>query len=71
MRIIITGGGGFVGRALASALEGQHDLVLVDHKLGTRTGVEGDLCDPAILNRAFADGCDAVVHLATVPGGGC
>ncbi len=69
MRIIITGGGGFVGRALASALEGQHDLVLVDHQLGTRTGVEGDLCHPATLDRAFADGCDAVVHLATVPGG--
>lgn len=69
MRIIITGGGGFVGLALASALEGQHDLVLVDHKLGTRTGVVGNLCDPATIDRAFAGGCDAVVHLATVPGG--
>lgn len=69
MRIIITGGGGFVGRALASALEGQHDIVLVDHQLGGMHGVEGDLCDPATLDRAFAGGCDAVVHLATVPGG--
>lgn len=69
MRIIITGAAGFVGRALASALDGQHDLVLIDHQLGGVHGVEGDLCDQETIDRAFADGCDAVVHLATVPGG--
>lgn len=69
MRIIITGGGGFVGRALASELAGRHELVLVDARLGGQPGIEGDLCDPATLERAFAGGCDAVIHLATVPGG--
>lgn len=69
MRIIITGGGGFVGRALARELAGRHDLVLVDNRLDGQPGIEGDLCDPATLERAFAGGCDAVVHLATVPGG--
>ncbi len=69
MRIIITGSGGFVGRALVSELAGHHDLVLIDNRLDGQPGIEGDLCDPATLERAFAGGCDAVVHLATVPGG--
>ena len=68
MRIVVTGGGGFVGRALVNALDG-HDVVAVDTDLRGRPGVEGDLCDHEILACAFAQGCDAVVHLATVPGG--
>jgi nucleoside-diphosphate-sugar epimerase len=69
LRIVVTGAGGFVGRALMSALEGKHDLVALDNMLSGYPGVEGDLCDPTTLNRAFSGGCDAVVHLATVPGG--
>lgn len=69
MRIIVTGGGGFVGRALVSELAGQHELILIDKFLYGQPGIEGDLCDPATRAAAFAGGCDAVIHLATVPGG--
>lgn len=68
MRIVVTGAGGFVGRALLRTLVG-HDVVAVDSQLHGNPGVEGDLCDLETLSRAFANGCDAVVHLATVPGG--
>ncbi|MFK7886506.1 MAG: NAD-dependent epimerase/dehydratase family protein, partial [Gammaproteobacteria bacterium] len=33
------------------------------------TPIAGDITDAQVLARAFAGGCDAVVHLATVPGG--
>lgn len=74
MRIIITGAGGFVGRKLAELLA-DHDVVGLDHvpdgipDLPHVTARSGDLCDAAILEAAFSNGCDAVVHLATVPGG--
>lgn len=74
MRIIITGAGGFVGRHLVTRLA-DHDIVALDHVAGgipelpRVTPVVGDLCDSRVLERAFADGCDAVIHLATVPGG--
>lgn len=68
-RIIITGAGGFVGRSLIAALGPAHDIVAVDSRLSEIDGIEGDIADPEILARAFAMGCDAVVHLATVPGG--
>ena len=74
MRIIITGAGGFVGRHLVAHLAG-HDVVALDHvpdgipdSPGV-TAVVGDLCDPAVIASAFDGGCDAVIHLATVPGG--
>lgn len=69
MRLVITGAGGFVGRALIGALIDQHEIIAVDQQLGGLTGIAGDLADPAVLDVAFARGCDAVVHLATVPGG--
>ena len=72
MRIAITGAGGFVGRALTRRLQGEHTLVLIDHQLEPFHGAHchvGDLGDKALLSTALADGCDALVHLATVPGG--
>jgi nucleoside-diphosphate-sugar epimerase len=74
MRIIITGAGGFVGRKLVAQLA-DHDVVALDHvidgipTLAHVTPIAGDLCDVTILQAAMVDGCDAVVHLATVPGG--
>lgn len=69
LRIVLTGAGGFVGRALQANLAVRHDVCGIDTVLNGASGIEGDLCDRATLEAAFADGCDAVIHLATVPGG--
>jgi D-erythronate 2-dehydrogenase len=69
VRIIVTGAGGFIGRAVRHALDGAHDVVAIDHQLQGAIGIEGNLCDATVLDMALADGCDAVIHLATVPGG--
>lgn len=74
MRIVVTGAGGFVGCRLVRELT-NHDVVALDNvpdgipELPNITPVIGDLCDSDVLATALADGCDAVVHLATVPGG--
>ena len=74
MRVIVTGAGGFVGRHVINQLSGT-DVVALDTKLdhipstSNTTKVQGDLRDPEILKMAFKQGCDAVIHLATVPGG--
>jgi nucleoside-diphosphate-sugar epimerase len=74
MRIVVTGAGGFVGRRLVRKLA-DHDVVALDNMPGqipdlpNVTTVIGDLCDADVLATALASGCDAVVHLATVPGG--
>lgn len=74
MTILVTGAGGFVGRHLVGKLlAAGHDVVATDASgegipPGART-VIGDLGDAALRRAAIAEGCDAVVHLATVPGG--
>jgi D-erythronate 2-dehydrogenase len=68
LKIVLTGAGGFVGSALRRQLIG-HNVVAVDSDLRGAPGIEGNLCDHETLARAFSGGCDAVVHLATVPGG--
>jgi D-erythronate 2-dehydrogenase len=74
MRILITGAGGFVGRALIEALGNQHEIVAID-SVSNPFGdlpiryIEGDLADAALLDEACRDRVDALVHLATVPGG--
>ena len=74
MRIVVTGAGGFVGRRLVRELA-DHDVVALDNVPGeipalpNVTPVVGDLCDSGVQAAMFAAGCDAVVHLATVPGG--
>lgn len=68
MRIILTGSQGFVGRALAARLRGEgHDVIGVDQAPGA--DLVGDIGDAAFLREVFASGCDAIAHLATVPGG--
>ncbi|MBS0477277.1 MAG: NAD-dependent epimerase/dehydratase family protein, partial [Proteobacteria bacterium] len=74
MRIVITGAGGFVGRQIAQRLLARGDSVVgIDTSAGgIPAGCEvhaGDLGDPAVRKAALAGGLDAVIHLATVPGG--
>jgi len=74
MKVIITGAGGFVGREIVSRLlqRGDEVVALDTVASGIPAGaqvVAGDLGVAAVRAAALADGCDALIHLATVPGG--
>jgi D-erythronate 2-dehydrogenase len=74
MTIIVTGAGGFVGRQLiARLLAAGKSVVGMDTQAGgVPEGariVAGDICSAEVRAEAFRDGCSALVHLATVPGG--
>ena len=76
MTIIITGAGGFVGRELVRLLlDRGGNVTAMDSNLAAlpdHPGLNkliGDIGDPAVRASAFAGGCTALVHLATVPGG--
>ncbi len=78
MRILVTGGAGFIGSHLVDALAasgGDEIVVLDDMSVGSRANleqharsqrvrlVEGDIRDPGACREAIR-GCDAVYHLA-------
>lgn len=79
-RVLITGGAGFIGAALAERLVGENELILFDRSFdGTSVSlsrawghpnvrlVEGDILDaPAVM--AATEGVDVVVHLAAIVG---
>ena len=74
MRVLVTGGGGFLGGAIVRKLAGRGDTVVVLSRTATdwhaRLGVShfaADLTDTAAVARA-ADGCDAVIHVAAKAG---
>jgi nucleoside-diphosphate-sugar epimerase len=74
MKVVVTGAGGFVGRHLTTALLARGDDVTgidtVAHTIpGGARAIAGDLSDQAVRAAAFRGGCDALIHLATVPGG--
>ncbi len=73
MHYLVTGGAGFIGRLLCTALIARGDRVtvldiardapLLDGNTSSVRFIRGDVRDPAAV-RAALDGCDAVFHLA-------
>ncbi len=73
MNVLVTGGAGFIGSHLADGLiRAGHRVVVVDSEATGRrqnvpegaTYLEGDVTRPADLEPAFAEGLDAVCHIA-------
>jgi nucleoside-diphosphate-sugar epimerase len=72
VRVIVTGAAGFLGRLVVARLSRDHEVVQTDIvPCPDDAGVIGDLRDAGTLERLFAQPCDAVIHLATLPGGAC
>lgn len=68
LRVLVTGGSGFVGRHVVSRLQERGDEVTVVDLVPSSDGVEclvGDIRDRAVVDRAV-DGVDAIVHLAAL-----
>ncbi len=84
MKLLITGGAGFIGRALLARLPDDVDVVVVD-SLDEQTHTHGRVFPPDVTDRAecvvadlreteryaaAAEGADVVVHLAALTGTG-
>jgi UDP-glucose 4-epimerase len=69
-RVLVTGGAGFIGRHVVSALTQDGARVRVvdlqPHPDPSVDVVIGDIADPAVLSSAFEGGYDSIVHLAAV-----
>ena len=71
MRVLVTGAGGFIGRALVELAPQDVELVLLygpaDRKLSFTAGVAesevGDITDLSLLQKLVSH-CDSVIHLA-------
>lgn len=67
LRVLVTGGSGFIGRHVVAELQTRgHHVVNVDrqpHPDGVET-VLGELNDPRVVARAVTTDLDAIVHLA-------
>jgi UDP-glucose 4-epimerase len=65
VKVLVTGGVGFIGRHVCACLrERGHDVAVVDKRDTAGVDVVGDLRDPAVREAAVSHGLDAVVHLA-------
>jgi UDP-glucose 4-epimerase len=67
-KILVTGGSGFIGRAVVAALAAAGAEVTVADRVafpdpGVRA-VTGDLCDPGVRDAAVTGDLDGVIHLA-------
>jgi UDP-glucose 4-epimerase len=69
-RVLVTGGSGFIGRRLVTALlAGGADVTVADRHEPSAPGVrfvDGDLRDPAVASQAVSPGTEVIVHLAAV-----
>lgn len=62
MRIVVTGAGGFIGRALVAALRSGHEVLGTDR-------ADGDIAEPEHVARLFARPVDRLFHLAGLASG--
>jgi D-erythronate 2-dehydrogenase len=72
LKVLVTGAAGFVGRALLQRLRPHHQLVALDRHppdVDCADCITGDLTDHGIVANLREHGFEAVVHLATMPGG--
>jgi nucleoside-diphosphate-sugar epimerase len=85
MKIVITGGDGFIGQALVRRLlspAGEQQIggkptriTLLDQRITTQFSdarvkpLQGSIADNELLKQATADGVDMFFHLASIPGG--
>src|SRR5436309_14724356 len=75
MKLLVTGGAGYIGSVVAAQLlEAGHEVVVLDnlergHRAALPAGsalVEADLEDATATRAALADGFDAVLHFAAL-----
>ncbi len=78
MKILITGGGGFIGSRLAGALQARDpkaritllDVAIAPALASRFESLVGDVASPAVLEKALGGDTDSVFHLAAVVSGG-
>src|SRR5258708_4662106 len=78
MKILITGGGGFIGSRLAGALKARDptaritllDVAIAPALASRFESLVGDVASPAVLEKALGGDTDSVFHLAAVVSGG-
>ncbi|HEX7557640.1 MAG TPA: D-erythronate dehydrogenase, partial [Usitatibacter sp.] len=78
MRILITGGGGFIGSRLAAALKARDPearITLLDMAFppgleSQFTCIAGDVAAPKVIAKALGSDTDSIFHLAAVVSGG-
>lgn len=78
-RVMVTGGAGYIGcHVVLDLLEAGYEVTVLDNlSSGSREAVpqgarfiEGDILNPADLDRAFESGCDVVFHFAALKSAG-